>query len=274
MSKFRNIVFTINNPTDEDLHTLKSSDIFSYIIFGHEKGTEGTPHLQGYAELKKQQRRKRILKAMPRAFIDRRRGSQKQAIAYCKKEGHFEEKGMPREQGKRKDLTLLRELSKTVPFNQLAWECDNFQQFCLIKGLCSLKEPTHEYRKRKCVWLYGSTGSGKTRRAMEECPAADTWHASTGQWFDNYYGQSYVIIDELRAKNWPYDLLLSLLDGYDKRVPIKGGFTVWRPHTVYITTPLSPEATFAGQLQFHGSIAQLLRRLTEVCDMDASPLYK
>ena len=84
------------------------------------------------------------------------------------------------------------------------------------------------------------------------------------QWFDGYFGQTHVIIDEFRAKCCPYNKLLGLLDGYQRQVPVKGSFTYWKPEVIYITAPLSPAETYAGQLEFHGSIDQLLRRITKI----------
>ncbi len=133
----------------------------------------------------------------------------------------------------------------------------------------SYRSLTHEYEAKTVYWLYGETGTGKTRTAMEACPADNTWHATTGQWFDGYWGQEYVIIDEFTAKNWPYDLMLKLLDGYQLRLPVKGGFIIWRPKTIYITARLCPSAIYAAQLDYHGGIEQLERRITQTRCMDS-----
>ncbi len=92
------------------------------------------------------------------------------------------------------------------------------------------------------------------------------------QWFDGYWGQKYAIIDEIRAKNWPYDLMLRLLDGYQVRLPIKGGFTIWKPEIIYITSPLHPRHLYKGQLEYNvdGGIDQLLRRITTITELVSS----
>lgn len=72
----------------------------AYIIWGREVGENGTPHLQGYCELNKQQSRKQITKipGFAKAWTQRRhqKSSQKQAIDYCKKDGDWEEHGEPK----------------------------------------------------------------------------------------------------------------------------------------------------------------------------------
>ena len=50
----RNYCFTINNYSTEDLEHLACnvSDICNYLICGFEVGEKGTPHIQGYCNLK------------------------------------------------------------------------------------------------------------------------------------------------------------------------------------------------------------------------------
>lgn len=81
----RNILITINNPDDSDLLSLQS-DRIQYSIYQVEKGKEGTVHIQGYVELKQASRLTGIKKLFPRAHIERRLGTQQQAIEYCSKE--------------------------------------------------------------------------------------------------------------------------------------------------------------------------------------------
>lgn len=270
---FSNFVFTVNNYTDDDIKLIDDAkDKYKYIVYGKEVGESGTPHLQGYCELKRQQRNSYIHKFIPRGFFAKRLGTAAQAIKYCKKDGDFTEHGTPNKQGKRTDIEAIKErIKKGESYITIAWDCANYNIMKMAKELCSLRPLSHEYNEKTVFWLWGETGSGKTRTAMEACPADDTWHATTGMWFDGYFGQGYAIIDEMRAKDWPYALMLRLLDGYQLRIPIKGGFTVWNPHTVYITCPLPPEKIYAGQLQYQGSIDQLLRRLTEVKHLRAPP---
>ena len=55
MSKGRAFVFTMNNPDktgDVFLEELKVQFTLKYAIFQLEKGENGTPHFQGYVELK------------------------------------------------------------------------------------------------------------------------------------------------------------------------------------------------------------------------------
>lgn len=86
MSAAKNWVFTINNYVEDDrtkLETMFEHGHFSYIVFGNEVGEQGTPHLQGYVQLKKKMRLAQAKKFISsRAFMEVSRGSPDQAAAY------------------------------------------------------------------------------------------------------------------------------------------------------------------------------------------------
>jgi len=67
-----------------------------YIIYGVEKGEKGTPHFQGYIELQKRVAFDVVKRAINNSHIESRRGSQQQAIEYCKKKGTFTNGEVPR----------------------------------------------------------------------------------------------------------------------------------------------------------------------------------
>ena len=91
-------MFTLNNWTEQDVQVLSGivdfrvngRQIIRYIIFQKEVGTSGTPHLQGYCELATR-KTLNALKWMNHTFfkmhIERRRGTQADAIKYCRKTG-------------------------------------------------------------------------------------------------------------------------------------------------------------------------------------------
>lgn len=269
--------FTYNNPTHypEELGALLVNiNHFRYAVFQLEEGEETkTKHYQGYLECAKNVRRSYLTNmTCDKISWRKRRGTQKEARDYCMKEdtrlhGPYEfGTFVVNKQGRRTDLIKLRDsvLNRT-PLNEVVPTVLNNQQLRFVQGLSSYVPLSHKYVVKKVYWLWGATGVGKTLTAMTACPEGNTWMSNgTGQWFDGYIGQTHVIIDEFRAKNWPYDLMLKLLDGYELNVPIKGGFTRWYPKVIYITAPMPPNECYFRQLQHHGSIAQLLRRITEI----------
>ncbi len=110
--------FTINNYTPVELQTISdSADNFDYLCFGRERGSNNTPHLQGYAVLKVKLRlaNVKVLPGFARAHLEVSRGTPEQASVYCKKDGDFEEYGsLPTGQGNRSDFNDLKEWIKTL----------------------------------------------------------------------------------------------------------------------------------------------------------------
>lgn len=107
----KNFVFTLNNP--HSLLDLSPHPEIEYCVYSEEVGNQGTPHFQGYIELKSKQRLSffKNVKGLRHAWIQLRRGTQTEARAYAMKkdETHIDgpyEYGTftPKRQGSRTDL--------------------------------------------------------------------------------------------------------------------------------------------------------------------------
>ena len=110
--QYSNVCFTCNNYTEEKYNYLRDLDIFKYLVMGKEISESGTPHLQGYAVLKKRTLCTKLRKLLPGCHIEKRKGSHLQASDYCKKDSDFIEIGTPPVQGKRTDLEDVAEKIK------------------------------------------------------------------------------------------------------------------------------------------------------------------
>lgn len=132
-----------------------------------------------------------------------------------------------------------------------------------IKDLMENKKSKQRYFKPiKVIWIYGPSGTGKTREAFE----AGAVNVTYNNGFYSDWGDARVIcIEELRGEI-PYNELLKLLDSYHNyyHVNIKGGQKLIDLDAVYITSPLHPSACYPRQVQKADSIQQLLRRITEL----------
>lgn len=135
-------------------------------------------------------------------------------------------------------------------------------------------------QKVEIKWFYGKTGCGKSytarKEAMQRSPDVKRseayWvlrpgtHCSSG-WYDGYEGQPVAIFDDLRSNTMPWDTLLQVTDEYqDIEVPIKGGFTFWRPKLIIITSAGTPREVFRDRETGEpwDNIDQLERRIGEV----------
>lgn len=91
MSRVRRWTFTLNNPGEEEESLLQGlyPGLLTYIIYGHEQGEQGTPHLQGYLETKSKIGLQPLKSKMGlnRIHLEQSRGSAQSNRDYCTKEG-------------------------------------------------------------------------------------------------------------------------------------------------------------------------------------------
>lgn len=112
-------VFTVNNWEAADHDRIRSFvDLIgaTYVVVGRERGENNTPHLQGFVSFDRRRTFDFVRGIFAnRAHIEIKRGTVNQAIAYCKKDGDFDEYGqIPVEQGHRSDIEGYKEWLETL----------------------------------------------------------------------------------------------------------------------------------------------------------------
>jgi len=239
--KYTNICWTINNPDEKDyamLHKLTEEPSFLYIIFQDEKGKNGTPHWQGYLELLNPVTLKWLKGFMPRAHIERRRGTQDEAIKYCTKEdtrsGRLYEFGIKKKQGQRKDLMQIKkELQDGKDMKYIA---DNYWGDWIRYNKSFEKYQLYLLEERKTpevIVFIGAPGSGKTHIA--KTMSEDYYIHQKGQWFDGYNGESTIIFEEFTGCI-DMELINLICDKTKCRLPIKGGFVNCKAEKIIFTS--------------------------------------
>lgn len=275
-NRISRFTLTLNNWTPEEYELFKNKmqEHCTWAIIGKEVGAEGTPHLQAAGCLRKQTAFSTVRSLFPRSHIESMRGTPQSNYDYCTKEDPSAwEFGSFPQPGKRTDLedvaacvtegANLRSLAHTHPVAVIKYS----------RGLSVLRSHCVEQRTPdkppSVYWLYGPTGTGKTRAAWDYgCSTFGQDETvilpdSTLQWFDGYDGQKCVIIDDFRSKKVNFAFLLRVLDRYPLTCPIKGGYVNWTPCTIIITTPLDTSDTFQHRQQYiPEDITQLNRRIT------------
>jgi len=280
-TRLRRFCFTLNNYTKEEEEQIQATDC-RWLIYGRETGETGTPHLQGACVIGKQVAFSTI-KTWPgfeRCHISIMNGKPEDSLRYCSKQDTqpFQKGQIPNSEGKRNDLkeavARLRESANQADFRELVKDDD----FAVVyvkyeKGLTKLSNMLQEQRDRtippKVVWIHGPTGTGKTRSCIEFAESifgfGGYWiSAGTLEWFDGYGYQKCVILDDFRTQGCKFASLLRLLDRYQYRVPVKGGFVDWIPQYIFITAPMGPRAMWS--LKTEEQLEQLERRCTHVLD--------
>ena len=265
---FRNVVFTLNNYSPEEVDSLKKLN-YNYIIFGFEVGDSGTPHLQGYVEFKNSTSLSSLKKMIKRAHLERRQGSPTQAADYCKKDGNFWEDGEISQQGKRTDLLRLVEI---IEDGNSAKDVAKLEPVSFIKfhsgiqKLILLNVKKRNYIPNVFVF-WGKSGCGKSFSARKEFQDEDyyVWTPARGEWFDGYSGEENVIFEEFRGQ-LTFGFLLTLLDRYECPIQFKGGSTEFLGKRIILTSPTHPKFWYVNKDD--DSINQLLRRINVIKEFD------
>lgn len=254
-SRTRGWCFTVNNFNDAQINTLNGLEC-RYLVYGQEVGESGTPHLQGYVEFEHPKTLGGLKKILPTAHWEQRKGTPEQASTYCKKDGQVTERGEIPRQGKRSDLEEVAKLAldRSVPLEQIAATAPAvYARY--HRGLEKLKSTLYTERTSppEVVWLYGPTGVGKTRQAVE---ANSSFFIKDGtRWWDGYTQQHTIIIDDFDGK-WPIRDLLRLLDRYPYQGETKGGYVKINSPLIFITCDKPPECVWFGH-----ELAQIMRRI-------------
>jgi hypothetical protein len=275
MSVSRKWVFTINNYTEADCERIRdwaALDECLGISAGLEVGGKsGTAHIQGYLIAGKATRKTYFYTKFRgdkscKFWMDVPRGDWEQNAKYTTKDENVLVWKVPPESeaGRRMDLEDFHEALKRKPEMTSVELAESGHLGCLAKyprlrnelRTAYLKEQTREFRRVEVHVRFGAAGSGKTREPYEE--GAYIFDDYEGGWWDGYDGESVVLLDDFYGGiKWSF--FLRLLDGYQVRLKIKGGFTWAKWTKIYITSNKPPSEWYA-----RGCPPELERRITSV----------
>jgi len=281
MSRTNRFRWTINNYTEDDVMWFDNNhQLFKYVCYGFEVGEEcGTPHMQGYLEFENNS--KKSIKACKsflfdhglkcKPHLDTCEATAANNIAYCSKqcgmEGLWERGSRPKGQGSRSDIQAAIELMDGGGSLQDVARDQGTTFVKYYRGLQArqmILSPKRSW-KTEIWWLWGPTGSGKSRWAWETYPDAYGKNSTT-KWWCGYMGQDTAIIDDFRPnKEMPFNYVLNLFDRYPMLLETKGGQVQCLFKTILVTCPFSPDQVLStmewvGAEQGH----QLIRRLDHV----------
>lgn len=298
-------VFTVNNPTGACLPLPdfgpklasallrgKTRYEMAYAVWSHETASSGTPHLQGYLQLKKKVKHQALKNKMAPfgAWLQRANGTAQENIDYIGHTGkHGDKPGLiagPWEygtvdhttSGQRTDLDAMVNAIKAG--SSLKDLCkDHTQGMLKYFGNASkisqlLSEKVRAWRTELYIYT-GRAGSGKSYSAHEEAreflqqlgmdeEPYDLMVPSKGQplWFQDYTGQAVVIIDDFYG-SIDIDFIKRLIDEYPVKVNVKNGNAQFLARRVYITSNVGWKNWWAAELLANANnIEAIQRRIT------------
>lgn len=288
----RKWLLTINNPKDLNLThegiktTLSGMKSVVYWCMADEIGEQGTYHTHLYIACSSGLRASTLHKKFTGAHRDIARGTSQENKDYVTKsgkwsvtkkaetsvDGTFEEWGeMPIErQGSRTDIADLYSMIKDglTDYEILEQSPDYLLQIDKIdKVRQTVRQETYknQWRSLTVTYIWGDTGSGKTRGVMEKYGYENVYRVTDylHPW-DSYHGQDVVVFEEFRSSQRIGDML-NYLDGYPLELPCRYNNKYACYTQVYIISniPISQQYT---QLQIDSleSYHAFLRRINSV----------
>ena len=234
MSRSRSYVFTWNNPPANPTFTFD----YRYITYGREVGASGTEHLQGYVYFAQPVSLRRVIRDLRGCHVERARGTPAQAIAYCHKDGDFVEIGdKPVCPGTREKIKWedIWNSAKIGDIDSIPADI-RIRNYSTIRRIERDYMPAVERLSGPCgVWIWGASGSGKTRSVLDAFPCA--YPKPVSKWWDGYQGEEVVYVDDISVFHVALgDSLKLWADAYPFIGELKGGSKKIRPRKFIVTS--------------------------------------
>lgn len=236
----------------------------NYFVAGWETAPEtGQLHLQGYVQLEVKQRLTALKRLGPTVHWEVAMGDEESNFDYCTKGGDFIEHGEPRvvhsgRREKKRWAVALETVKKCKDWSE-AEELDPQIQIQFARQLDYLADRLRPAPKdlepgTRHMWLWGPSGSGKSRKAREifkeRFPDVAFYNKLQNKWWDHYNGNDRpVLIDDLEYENGRalVAYLKLWLDFYVFKVEYKGGAKDIRPPFLIITSNFHPWDIFGDK---------------------------
>lgn len=270
----RKWLLTINNPQTAGLDHGSIIDLLqrfnpNYFCLADEIAPSGTYHTHIFLYSTSPMRFGTVKNRFPTAHIDKPLGTAQQNRDYIRKEGKwadtakvetrvdgtFVEVGvMPTEAEEQspKMYQLLQDVTDGYKTTQIIRENPSFgfksKEIDAMRTLFRSEQYREENRDIQVHYLYGDTGTGKTRGIMEKYPAEDicritNYGGRNGIRFDAYETQPVLVFEEFHSQI-PISEMLSYLDRYPLMLPARYRDRVACYTTVYITSNIPLDAQY------------------------------
>lgn len=280
--KTRDWCWTLNNPTESERSTLGGLvDVprgIQFLIFQEERGENGTLHFQGYLECATTHNINWLKNNFnSRAHFEPRRGSQKQAIDYCKKDDTYVEGGLRIQVGEPHGLAAAElrqrccdDLDEIRAGKKRLTECDSkvLMQSGFFHAAVHFTGTTlgpNRQQKMQIITIIGASGIGKSWAAYAIGGDAIITYKRNG-FFAGAQSEGDVLLFDEFTGNLPLADFLGYTDGFPNHLPVKGSHYPARYTKVFITSNVMPEHWWSKKddeinLKREGELECLYRRI-------------
>lgn len=291
-SSSRKWQITINNPQEKGYTHDRFKEILSefknlsYWCMSDEIGENGTYHTHLFLACSGAVRFSTMKNRFGGAHFEMANGTSIQNRDYVFKEGkwakdkkketnladtHEEFGEIPVErQGQRNDLIDLYDMIKSGMSNyEIIEDTPAYMMDIdkIEKARQIVKEEKYKdtFRKLEVTYIFGSTGTGKTRGVMEEYGYSNVFRVTDYiHPFDSYKGQDVVIFEEFRSSLRIQDML-NYLDGYPLELPCRYSNKIACYTKVYLITNIDLLEQYESvQKEYKETWSALLRRIHKI----------
>ncbi len=248
-SRSRKWQITINNPNEHGINSKIINEIMNniswiYYCFAYEIGAkEHTPHIHLFFYCKNAVSFDRVKKLFPSAHIEPCKGTSQDNRDYIRKEGRhadknitslpetFEEYGeMPLDASTKNDsvsadvLEMIKNgCSNAEIINKHPSYLSKINQLDGCRNELLNEENKNKWRDLDVEYIFGKTGTGKTRYVMDEFGYSNVCKITNypkERPFSNYNNQPVLLLDEFHS-GIPIGDMLQYLDGYPCLLPAR-----------------------------------------------------
>lgn len=295
-SQSRKWMLTINNPAEygfshETIIENTKKFMPEYFCLADERATTGTYHTHVFIYSKSPIRFSTLKNRFLVAHIEKAYGSVKENIEYIRKqgkwaydkeksetsiEGSFYEWGnIPSEKEEKspKLYDLIKDINEGKRTAEIIEDKPNYalkaREVETLRQMFVTEKKGSEFRFLEVVYLYGSSGTGKTRSIYEKFPIREicriTSYRNNRILFDAYNGEDVLVFEEFHSSNVPISDMLNYLDIYPLRLPARYNDKVALFTKVYITSNIPLERQYVDIQQKAPEVWKaFLRRITKV----------
>lgn len=299
-SQSRKWHLTLNNPIEygfshEVIMQKAKLCMPNYIALSDEIATTGTYHTHLFILSGTPVRFSTLKNRFPIAHIEKAYGTAQENRDYIKKEGKwandeksetkvngsFEEWGvLPNEKEEKtpKLYALIEDINLGKRTAEIIEDKPNYalktREVEALRQMLVTEKKGSEFRLLEVVYLYGSSGVGKTRSIYEKFPIRDicriTSYRNNRILFDAYNGEDVLVFEEFHSYNVPISDMLSYLDIYPLRLPARYNDKVALFTKVYITSNIPLECQYVDiQRKAPEVWKAFLRRITKIVKFNA-----
>lgn len=266
-------IITINHPEEHGLDRDRIAEILSqfkpaYYCISTEISTTGTRHIHIYIYAPSPIRFSTLKRRFPTAHIEKALGSAAENRSYIHKDGKwaddkkaetsipgsFYEWGKLPTPGEEKNPNMhqvVQDVFEGLSTRDIILSKPAFafkgKDIDILRDTLLLERYKTENRQVNVSYLYGETGTGKTRSIFEKHNPDDicriTNYGKNGVKFDAYHGQPVLVLEEFHSQI-PIAEMLNILDVYPLMLPARYMDRIACYTTVYITSNVPLEAQY------------------------------